>query len=167
MYLSHKDIERFWSKVNKLCDSECWDWTGSLNNSGYGTIGIGNMSIGAHRIAYELSNKDEIPDGMLILHKCDNRKCCNPSHLYCGTYSQNMIDTMNRNPIHGNPPHAKLHEGEIWLIRKLKIPLGSSSISQRFKFTATYVAKMFKVDRRTILRIWNSERWLCKERYYV
>lgn len=171
MKLGHKDIKRFWSKIVKLSDSECWEWQSAVFKDGYGMFGIvenpkTHRTVRAHRVAYEISRRCEIPNNMLVLHLCDNRICCNPSHLYCGSHSQNMTDMVHRNPV--NPIQrglisAKLYAGEIWLIRKLKIPIGP----YRFKFSQGAVAKMFKVSDSTIWRIWKSTKWLCKEGYYV
>jgi len=59
-----------------------------------------------------------------------------------------------------------LYEGEIWLIRKLKISRNGRMFKKN-KFSSTFVAKMFKVDRKTILNIWNSKTFMCKEGYLI
>lgn len=84
--------KRFWSKVTVGEPDECWNWTAALNNMGYGVIGTGRRVEGtrgisyAHRLAWEFTH-GTIQDGLLVLHRCDNSKCCNPSHLYLGTYT--------------------------------------------------------------------------------
>ena len=84
----------FWEKVCSGDIDECWEWTG-LTNGGYGRISFGNRRVYAHVLAYQFVNGD-IPDGMQINHTCDNRKCCNPEHLYAGTSSDNAIDAVVR-----------------------------------------------------------------------
>lgn len=73
----------------------CWEWLGSKNKFGYGAImrtvdGVSRL-IGAHRFAY-LTWRGEIPDGIDVLHTCDNRCCINPDHLWLGTHGDNMRD---------------------------------------------------------------------------
>lgn len=82
--------ERYQHLVIQRGDDECWDWSG-FKCRGYGRIKIGNRSVGAHRVSYELAN-GPIPDGMTVLHRCDNPPCTNPSHLFLGTNSDNNRD---------------------------------------------------------------------------
>lgn len=79
--------ERFWSrKVQK--GNGCWSWTAGKNRDGYGTFHIGRKTLGAHRVAYELTY-GPIPPGMLVDHTCHNRMCVNPEHLRLATKKQN------------------------------------------------------------------------------
>ena len=73
----------------------CWEWTGFIDKSGYGRIKIGGVSERAHRASYVCFVGD-IPEDRMILHKCDNRSCCNPKHLYAGTPEDNVFDMMER-----------------------------------------------------------------------
>lgn len=82
--------ERFWNKVQK--GPGCWEWTGSVNNHGYGKIGRpgGNPRL-AHRVSWELAY-GPIPPGLWVMHRCDNSRCVRPSHFRLGTQSDNMKD---------------------------------------------------------------------------
>jgi len=95
MIILQHDIDRFLSKIDKKGPNDCWLWTASINTSGYGHVRIDHTTKLAHILAWELVN-GSVTEGKLILHKCDNKKCCNPKHLYEGTHSDNMRDRCER-----------------------------------------------------------------------
>lgn len=71
--------------------TDCWHWRGAQNKFGYGRMTYEGRLQVAHRLAYR-TFVGEIPDGLYVLHKCDNPACINPEHLWLGTYSDNMRD---------------------------------------------------------------------------
>lgn len=83
--------QRFLKYVNKT--ENCWEWAASLDKDGYGRFTSPERL--AHRFAYR-HYKGPIDDGALVLHSCDNRKCCNPEHLRLGTAQDNMNDCVER-----------------------------------------------------------------------
>ena len=84
-------IARFWSKVDvKKGFRDCWLWTGAKRD-GYGHIKIKGKSHSANRVAFEMFHGRELGD-LKALHRCDNKACCNPKHIYGGTAEQNMAD---------------------------------------------------------------------------
>ena len=96
--LASDDIKRFWKLVDIKEPNDCWNWKASLRSKeGEGSFCLNYVTVAAGRIAWTIVN-GPIPDGLLILHTCDNRKCCNPKHLYCGTYTDNNSDRAKRNP---------------------------------------------------------------------
>ena len=107
--------ERFWSRVDKRGANECWEYRGARNNIGYGSVVTPYGTAVAHRVAWFLMNggiEVKAPADKsvseLVLHKCDNRSCCNPNHLFLGTQSDNMTDMYckGRHHVYRGSTHA-------------------------------------------------------------
>ncbi len=114
-YPSLKDVERFWSYVNKT--DGCWFWTGSLRSGqgNYGQFELQGHPVRAHMLSYFLS-KGPIADGMQVCHTCDNHPCVNPDHLFEGTNFDNMHDASVKGRI--AKPLAKLTADQVRSIRE-------------------------------------------------
>jgi hypothetical protein len=84
---------RFWSRVQK--SSGCWNWTGGLNYWGYGQMAFMGKTMGAYRASWIIHN-GPIPNGFFVLHRCDNRRCVNPGHLWLGTQKDNIQDAVRK-----------------------------------------------------------------------
>jgi len=83
--------ERFEKQFVKDKSSGCWLWIGTTKKNGYGILQDKGMVRHAHRVSFEMFN-GSIPTGSVICHSCDNRKCVNPSHLWCGSQADNLRD---------------------------------------------------------------------------
>jgi hypothetical protein len=95
--------ESFWARVNKGTGDECWEWSGAVNSTGYGNVVWDGRCYTTHRVAAWLSDMVESPsrpthsrDKQHVLHKCDNRRCCNPNHFFLGSFTDNMKDAYNK-----------------------------------------------------------------------
>lgn len=88
--------ERFWSKVDRSGGPDaCWLWTAGCSSEGYGSFRVLGRVVGAHLFAYTLLC-GPVADGLVVRHKCDNRRCCNPAHHVLGTQLQNVRDRVER-----------------------------------------------------------------------
>lgn len=101
-----------------VADTGCWEWTGSCLAGGYGQIGIQGKNRKVSRVAYE-TWVGAIPDGLWILHHCDNRLCFNPDHLFLGTHRDNMDDAVRKGRMNVGESnvHAKLTAAEVAVIK--------------------------------------------------
>lgn len=115
-----------------------------INASGYGIIKVGKKQILAHRYSYEC-NFSLIPEGMCVLHKCDNPKCINPDHLFLGTHSDNTSDMKEKDRRKNISSYTKLTEQEV---REIK---SDTSNSQR------YLAQKYGVSKSQIGSIKRGE----------
>lgn len=150
--------ERFWSKVRKLGPDECWEWVGARHPEGYGYLYAGPLYenrvrwVKSHRLSWEIHN-GQIPDGLSVLHHCDNPPCVNPSHLYVGTQAQNVHDRTVRNRGRNQDgsvnSNAKLTEADVVAIIAM-LKTGRSQAA---------VAEMFGVKQPQISRIARRESW--------
>jgi hypothetical protein len=86
--------DRLWEKVTRKGPGDCWDWTGTVNEWGYGHIRFGGRTVGAHRAAFFVAN-GHWPEPV-CRHSCDNPKCCNPAHLLEGSVADNNHDMVQR-----------------------------------------------------------------------
>jgi hypothetical protein len=135
-------VAAFWSLVHAPCPEACWPWMGRMGNRGYGLLNISlgdrRTTAGAHRVAALLAFG---PSAALVLHGCDNRACCNPAHLWFGTYRDNSQDMGER----GRRPavyRSKLSDEDVRQIRALRGLARQVDIAARFGIRQSHVSKI-------------------------
>ncbi len=145
-------VSKFQSKLAQV-DGGCHIWTGRLDSrKEYGSV---NKKYRAHRMAWVITN-GPIPDGLFVLHRCDNPPCCNPDHLFLGTGQDNMDDMHRKGrgvipcSIGEANSSAKLTDEEVLIIRTKRKEEG---------LTHRALGKLFGVSRRHIGRILSGEKW--------
>lgn len=142
--------DRFWKQIERTKD--CWNWSGTYDNHGYGRFRYDGRKWRAHRLAW-LFSIGFIPGSLHVLHKCDNPKCCNPNHLWLGTHQDNIDDRekngRNRPPIGERHSCHVLTEVEVKNIRKL---LSSGK-------GMTFLSIKYGVSKTTIWNIQTRKTW--------
>lgn len=103
-----RDRRPFWVKVDRRGPDECWPWTGYVRPSGHGATTHQCFSILSSRKAWILTN-GPIRDDLCVNHRCDNKLCCNPAHMYLGTRADNMIDRWERTESGQRVPRGRPH----------------------------------------------------------
>ena len=131
--LPDKYLARFWSYVNKT--DSCWEWAKSTVR-GYGSFGAGGVTVYCHKLSWCLHH-GPVPDGLCVLHRCDNRKCVNPEHLFLGTREDNIRDMIAKdrsiNLSGSSHGMSKLTEDQVRYIKtKLLSQQSLSSLSREF-----------------------------------
>jgi len=125
-------------QANVKREGDCWVWQKSLI-VGYGQLGWRDVKKRlAHQLSYECFTGTSIPDGMHILHSCDNRACCNPRHLRAGTPLENIRDAIQkkRNCYGERRPASKLTDEIVLTIRRDKVT-GSGELAKRYGVSLT------------------------------
>jgi len=136
--------------------SGCWLWKGCTTINGYGLIKVSDKVVHTHRLAYTIF-VGVIPENKLILHSCDNRICCNPTHLRPGTHQDNMNDMSIRKRCYSGEDHygSKLSRIDIPKIRRM-LACG---------YTQECIGKVFGVSDTSISQIKHGRNWKQPRRF--
>lgn len=148
---------RIWPRLVK--NGECMEWAGSRNEHGYGGMRVDGVAIKAHRYAYELAN-GPIPDGMDVLHSCDNPPCCNPEHLSLGDAKKNAQEMVGRGR-HAVSRYGTgyLSRGESHGRRKLSNESVTYIRANPEHLNISQLSRKFGVARATIRSVIENKTW--------
>jgi predicted XRE-type DNA-binding protein len=155
--------QRLWNKTIKGGPDECWEWQGSKHRFGHGRIGAGpgtRRLLYTHRLSWEIHN-GPIPEGMCVLHRCDNPPCSNPDHLFLGTKADNTADMKSKGRASGGAKkpakgethyNAKLTDSQIEEIKRLynKKTCNQYKLADLFNVTQGQISMILNGKRRVI-----------------
>lgn len=144
----------FWSRVDCTSPNDCWLWQGGSAGNEYGAISWNGRPTMVHRLAWELTY-GPIPHGLVVRHRCDTPRCCNPDHLLLGTQLDNVADRVARNRsrrmLGESNNSAKLTTAAVCFIREQYAAKN---------MTGRALAKMFNVSTSQITRIVCGKAWM-------
>ena len=144
-------VERFWRRVEKAeSPYDCWGWKGDIAG-GYGRMYFDTRTRLAHVISWFLDNGYWPEKGELVCHKCDNRLCTNPNHLYLGNMKTNIRDRCerNRSAVGERNGRAALSKEQVLEIRS------KYTLEDNFE----EVGKLYNVAGRSISNVLNRKTW--------
>lgn len=154
MLTDPRRLARFLSGIRVGSPDGCWPWTRALMKAGYGEIRMAGRTLYTHRLSYE-HHVGPIPKGLFVCHRCDNRRCCNPAHLFLGTSLDNVRDMVAKGRGYRPEPkgaehgRAKLTDADVLEIRRRR-KAGESRIS---------VAAAFGIHKNTVSGLTNGRAW--------
>ena len=153
-------LEERLMRKRKVTKSGCWEFTGYIMSTGYGQIGLFDKLLLTHRASYMVF-VGEIPEGMFVCHKCDNRKCFNPDHLFLGTADDNHKDMVKKGRqkiLYGTESsNARLTTEQVEQIKQEYKPAAqkgrgyksnTNELGAKFGITPQYVLQIIKGDWR-------------------
>lgn len=148
MHVTSSPVDRFWAHTIVKDEASCWPWIGCVANTGYGVFSIGNRKLmNTHRYSW-LLHHGEIPAGIQVCHRCDNRLCVNPFHLFLGTMADNIRDAYKK----GRHSHGERHY-KARLSAAVVGEIRSSTESQR------RIAKRLGIGASTVQSIRERRTW--------
>ncbi len=148
--------ERFWDYVDKGEGADaCWEWAKAIMRTGYGCVRSKNVTLACHRVAWELTNGVITDPDVCVLHRCDNRKCVRPDHLFIGTRADNVRDMHEKGRGAGQfargdaHPRSKVTTGQVLQIRARR-EAGE---------TMPAIAKDYGISPENVSGITNGHHW--------
>jgi hypothetical protein len=162
-HLTPKDIDRFWSKVDKT--ETCWLWTKGTT-VGYGSFRLPCGSFLAHRISWMLVH-GPIADGLFVCHHCDTPRCVRPDHLFLGTIADNVRDAASKGRMPSGDKHwtHRMPERRVIGEQHGATPLTDDDVREIRRLYATStitqdaLAKRYGIGQASIFHILKRHTW--------
>lgn len=154
-------LERVLSRVASDTGTECWIFTGALNEAGYGIVGLGRRgqpNDRAHRVVYRFLVGDT-PAGMFVCHRCDVPACCNPNHLFLGTPKENSMDSVKKGRSSPPPRNKHLIGSAHYAAKLTETQVLDMRQRRRDGATLAELAHLFGVNGSTVWGIVSRQRW--------
>jgi hypothetical protein len=146
-------FDRALQKTVKNPETGCWEYSGEIVHNGYGRIKVGDRHFRIHRLSYRRSH-GEIPEGILVCHKCDVRNCWNPEHLFLGTPKDNTEDMVRKGRYVAPPPHRptslKLDDAKVREMRRL---------AKDDRYSLSRLSSIFLVSTNVVSRVLRRKLW--------
>lgn len=151
---SYPVIQRFFSFVSIPSLTDCWLWQGvvTTQNKRYGRFTLNRQKHLAHRISWVMWNKQDIPEDMFVLHRCDIPSCVNPAHLFLGTLSDNALDRESKGRGHKCSPKGEDH----W---RSRLSIEDVLAIRAAETTGNELAQQYGVSRGQIYAIRGGRAW--------
>ena len=143
---------RFWPKVDRRGDHECWLWQGYTIPRGYGMLSgerRGSNPLYAHRVSFELHH-GPVPDGLEVGHRCHTPTCVNPAHLYACTHLENVRHSARDGRLHApRPSRRKVSDAACdAMLARVRAGESQASVALDFGVSKTFVSLLVKGTRR-------------------
>jgi len=147
--LTAQQVRYFWGRVNALKKNGCWEWMAGKSDAGYGVLTVSKREYLAHRVAYFLAFGEYVPS-LCVLHRCDNPPCCNPQHLFLGTFKDNTRDMLAKGRHNRHSRFTIEFKTEI----QRRYAIGGAThkqLAREFGLSTTSVHRILKVGNGRIL----------------
>jgi hypothetical protein len=151
--LAALEASGFWNNVAKGGPDECWPWIGTVSDKGYGKHFSGGGEHRAHRVAFALGKNTALPGVVMVCHRCDNRVCANPNHLFIGLADDNNKDARAKGravtPRGLSNGNGKLSDAQVWEV--VASSESGAAISRRLGVSQALVSMIRSRKRRAVV----------------
>lgn len=144
-------FERFLLKV-QIDPFGCWLWLGCRDGDGYGKFGQHGRTYRTHVFSYTFAY-GEVPEGMCVLHRCDNPPCVRPSHLFLGTRGDNSRDMTEK----GRSTRGEKGGSRVKMTDEKVIAMRAQYTTGKFSFS--HLGRLYGVSKNTAMRVCKRQRW--------